>query len=219
MAVIRRLEHDRSPALQRFLGASPCPYAAHAEVVHVAWPDPQVTSNRLDALARELSDLACHADRDLLVLQVDGSERLENVEGAARLVRALLLGLIERDRSEQALPGAEMTDPRWDFLFGAEAWFVSLFAPFYPEGHTRWSGEPDVAFVLLQPEASFRRRGISSQHPHREALSRAVADRFEAAGIHHDPVANASRPKCLRYVKPVAPNDPPVRWWDSHPTA
>src|SRR5437763_1672964 len=108
MAVVRRLERDRSPALERFLAGSPCPYAAHAEVAHVEWPDPQVTPHRLDALARELADLARHADRELLVLQVGGAERIPNVGVAARLVRSLLVGLRERDLSEQALPSAEI---------------------------------------------------------------------------------------------------------------
>lgn len=202
--------------LTRFLKHSPCPYARRASVLHVGpWRDSRPTSIELDGLADRTRALVTDASADLIALEVQGADRIAGVGGSASLVHALLAGLRERDFTDTRALTAGITDPDWDFEFEGHAFFVSLFAPFYPPDHSRWSGEPDAAFVLLQPESSFRRFSVSSKRPGRRALSEGVHRRFAAYGQSYDLDLTMLAPKALRYVKPIALGDAPLRWWEA----
>jgi YqcI/YcgG family len=204
-----------SDSLRRFFDRSPCPFARLAGVAECEpWPHASPTAERLDAWASFLAKSIRSTRCDLGVLAIHGADELRSVSAGAALVRSLLLGLRERDPSCERPLTADIDDPGWDFEFSGERFFVSLFAPFYPPGHSRWSGERDIAFLLLQPERGFRRFGISSQHPSRDLLSERVHQRFKRHGQDYDLELNTSKPKALRYVKPLAIGDPPVRWWE-----
>ncbi len=205
-----------SDALRRFLVRSPCPFARLAQVSAVdPWADPEVTASRLDHLASSL-ERSISGDRfDLAVIEIRRAETIGSVKAGARITRDVLAGLRERDATTKLPLTSGIDDPRWDFSFLGERFFVSFFAPLYPPDHSRWSGEEDVAFVLLQPERGFRAFGISSTRPDRKAISKKVHRRFRQRGQKYDLAFNLTSPKSWRYVKPVAAEDPPVRWWEA----
>jgi hypothetical protein len=150
---------------------------------------------------------------DLAVLEIHRASQLGSVSSAAGLVHRILFELRVRDTTSEVPLATGVEDPDWDFEFDRARFFVSLFAPLYPAGHSRFSGEPDVAFVLLQPEQAFRRFGVSSARPDRLRLSERVHGRFEREGQRYDLGANVSSAKALRYIKPVKAGDPLVAWW------
>jgi hypothetical protein len=201
--------------IDEFLRRSPCPFARLADIVRPpVWTEAVATDERLDSLNGELRRSIESGRSDLAILELCGAGQISLAEGAG-LVRAILAGLRDRDRDidEPLLAGIE--DPDWDFRFAGEALFISFFAPLYPHDHARFSGVVDTAFLLLQPERGFRRYGVSSNLPHRRALSGRVHDRFHRLGQHYNLRLNTDAPKSLRYVKPIGEEDEPVRWWDS----
>jgi len=199
--------------LRVFLTQSPCPYALRARVAHYAWPDPHPVSERIALLSRSLRELIESDDGDLLALEFHEANRLHTPLEAAALVNALLRGLRSRDAkcAEPLTQGIEADD--WDFKYAGERFFVSLFAPLYPEWHSRSSMHGSIGFVLFQPERSFRHFGVSSRHPRRQQLSRGVHRRFQRQGQDYDVDANARMPKALRFVKPLGRGEPPIAWW------
>jgi len=129
-------------------------------------------------------------------------------------MHTLLDGLRSRDETKREPLTAGIQDPSWDFEFGGLRFFVSLFAPFYPATHSRWSGDASTMFVLLQPERGFRRFGVSSHLHKRKRLSKLIHARFARHGKHYDLELNTSSPKALRYVKPIKTAGAPIRWWE-----
>jgi FPC/CPF motif-containing protein YcgG len=149
---------------------------------------------------------------ELAVLEIHRANELKSPEAAGVFLRDILLGLRSRDLSENRDLTDGIDDPGWDFDFFGEPFFVSFFAPLYAPDHSRFSGEPDIAFILFQPERVFRRFRVSSKRPDRGALSKRVHRTFARSGQHYD-LAMATRvPKVLRYVKPLE-GEEPIRWW------
>ncbi len=211
---ISALDHTSAPAVSRFLARSPCPFVDRARVFLCdRWAQPVASEASLNGLAAELGDFLERADHDLAVLEIAGAARIASPRQAGSLLHALLAGLRDRDPLSDTELVEGIEEPAWDFVFQGHAFFVSVFAPFYPDAHPRWSGEPDTAFILLQPERGFRRFGVSAHRPRRRLLSALVEKRFERSGLPYDAAANQATPKARRYVKPIAEGDPPVDWW------
>ena len=203
-----------SDALREFLELSPCPFAQLADVSACGpWSDPRALPDRLDDLHRRLDELCRDDARDLLVLELARADRLRTPRDAAALLRATLEGLRARDGLCRDPLTKGIDSPDWDFEHAGERFFVSLFAPFYPDTHSRFSGHASVGFILFQPERGFRRFGVSSQLPGRERLSRAVGRRFYRHGQTYDATRNARTPKALRFVKPLGSDEEPIAWW------
>jgi hypothetical protein len=207
----------QTPALERFLALSPCPFAQHAEIMQFEpWSDRQIEASKLNRLYRALSRFVDTARFDLGVLEVRGAGDVTKMATWARWLHGVLLGLRERDTTISEPLTEGISDPGWDFCFENGAFFVSLFAPIYPPTHSRWSVEKNVAFLLMQPERGFRRFGVSSHRCGRKKLSEAVHHRFKRYGQRYDLLLNLESAKALRYVKPLRPGDLPIAWWE-HP--
>ncbi|KAI8515457.1 hypothetical protein Bbelb_062700 [Branchiostoma belcheri] len=110
----------------------------------------------------------------------------------------------------------------WCFEFDRCTFFVTTFAPCYPETHSRYNFSSENSFVLLQPEESFLRHDIGTDTPHTDwEHPRTVRDQIRAA------YRRAGRPYLIRdtviyppvhdIVKPLggatAPGDV-VAWWE-----
>jgi hypothetical protein len=204
-----------SDALRRFLDRSPCPFARRAQIATgTPWPDSKPTVERLDRLASELRESIFGRGFHLAVIEIHKAAAIGSVAAGAGIVLDVLSGLRERDSTTHVPLLSGIEERGWDFEFLRERFFVSFFAPLYPSNHARWSGERDVAFVLLQPERGFRSFGISSKRPDRDKLSKKVHRRFQGRGQRYDLESNLTSPKSFRYVKPIAAQDPPVRWWE-----
>jgi hypothetical protein len=208
-----QLGSDLDTPLRAFLAKSPCPFALRARVAQCTWPDPRPVSARIELLADRLRELIAGDGGDLMALELHEADRLRTPLEAAALINALLRGLRCRDgECGEALTEGIETDG-WDFEYAGERFFVSLFAPLYPEWHSRSSRHGSIGFVLFQPERSFRRFGVSSRHPRRRQLSWRVHRRFQRHGQDYDVDANSRTPKALRFVKPIDPGEPPIAWW------
>lgn len=53
----------------------------------------------------------------------------------------------------------------WVFEFNRVTFFITTFAPFYPESHSRFSFGAENCYILLQPEVSFARHDLGPDTP------------------------------------------------------
>jgi hypothetical protein len=206
------------PELLPLLDSVACPYAARAHVVcSPKWPRPEPSSRSVQSLEGNLRSFAHSAQEyggDVLVLCIDSANALTVADWADFLHR-LLIALRRGDKSTRRSLYDGLSDPGWDFVYFRTPFFISLFAPCYPGTHPRCSRASSTAFILFQPEHSFRRHGISNTRSRRRELSVAIRDRFARAGQAYDLHHIYDTPKSLRYIKPMGMFDSPIAWWQS----
>ena len=53
----------------------------------------------------------------------------------------------------------------WVYTFNKITMFVTTFAPFYPENHSRYAYESNNGYILFQPEVSFARKNLANDTP------------------------------------------------------
>lgn len=104
--------------------------------------------------------------------------------------------------------------PGWRFRFGGQQMFVSATASFYPPSHSRCAHAPDRAFLFLQPMHAFDLTG-SVHSARNRAIKQRIRGLFDNAGTPYDRSLVEQPLEAVRYVKPLALGDPPVRWWQS----
>ncbi|MEU5214585.1 hypothetical protein AB0G79_00035 [Streptomyces sp. NPDC020807] len=107
---------------------------------------------------------------------------------------------------------AVVTDPKWFLILEGEECFISVFAPCYPHDHSRYMNGVEGYFLfMLQPEAAVLRQLTKSDyHPRSEAIRFRFRDGFQEytlADIEID-----------RFLLPMRPDEPPVKWYELNPT-
>jgi len=152
---------------------------------------------------------------DLFVIEIRDRTLTSTLPAFAKTLRDVLFAFAERDPLRSQLLTEGIESPEWNFDYRGVDFFVPTFAPFYPPEHTRYSQDELSAFIVLQPDHSFSRRGINSQSPHRERLTSQTRDLFESMGYQYNVNLITGTPKALRYVHPVDPFGTPIRWWET----
>ena len=73
----------------------------------------------------------------------------------------------------------------WVFQFNRITMFVTTFAPFYPEDHSRFSFGSNHCYVLFQPEVSFSQYDLTPDTPHTNWINpKTTRDRTRCAYKH-----------------------------------
>ncbi|XP_013412870.1 uncharacterized protein LOC106175424 [Lingula anatina] len=108
----------------------------------------------------------------------------------------------------------------WVFQFNKITFFVTTFAPCYPDNHSRYAFDSDHAYILLQPEISFAQHDLPSDTPVTNWDNpKTVRDRirvaFRDAGREYKIRDTIYFPTVLEIVKPIESNGPDVKWWIS----
>lgn len=107
----------------------------------------------------------------------------------------------------------------WVFEFNRVTFFVTTFAPLYPDSNSRFAFGSESAFILLQPELSFAWHDLPSDTPHTDwEEPKSIRDKirvaFRNAGRgYHDPPPKLGCPMVWDMVKPTSPEKPIVEWW------
>lgn len=195
-----------------------CPFARVAEVRLL---EPRIAGNVWAPLvagvvgkaARELPRADRFGGTDVFVVQL-GPPFANDLDLLARSVHTVLYHLHGALGPSRSLYTA-IDSTAWDLELLGLPYFAFAFAPFYTGNHIRYSHNPTEGFLLLQPDASFDRHGISSGASNRLALSRAIEEDFETAGIHYFGSLTRTAPKSHRVIKPPSPSGIPVRWWEA----
>jgi len=198
--------------LRAALDRTPCPMAQAATGRVLVLPEGTAAQPWTEFL-RQLDDaLECSAPSlDFIAGALPVQAERMSVEALAAAVHGVLLHLT----TPPALYGG-IESPSWTLRTSSGDYFPILMSSSYEKAHPRYLDWP-APVLLLQPESSFARRGISSSWAKREELSLAVERRFRDLGREYFGDITRALPKSLRVVKPLSPDDPPVRWWQLRP--
>jgi hypothetical protein len=204
-------------ALINALRETPCPYASRAQIQCALQPmfalhDDglwQSYCSSITSVVRELADLS-----DILAVELPVPADASPHHLLAEITHTLLAGLIDDSKGDTRQLYDRIESTGWEYTLMDRDFFPLLLSPVYPihhPRHLRWR-QP---VILLQPESSFSRHGISSRDKGRKRLSATVECAFLRAGKRYHGHITRSLPKAYRVIKPFRMADPPIRWWDA----
>ncbi|XP_060071417.1 uncharacterized protein LOC132551308 [Ylistrum balloti] len=107
----------------------------------------------------------------------------------------------------------------WVFQFHDVTYFITTFAPFYPDTNSRYSFGAQGCFILLQPEISFALHNLPPDTPHTNwDEPKSVRDKiriaFRDAGREYEIPTSLFRPVAWDIVRPLHNKEPVVKWWE-----
>lgn len=191
-----------------------CPYSYTAKVYFATmWDSTESFESNFSFFTKSFDYYIKNSiyDYDICVLTVRGSVT-SDINTWACFVKQLLFSLAKYDGQYSPFDGIDSIN--WDYKYSGYKFFIPTFGPFYPQNHSRYSHNDNVAFILFQPDLTFSRFKISSSAPQREQLTYAIRKKFLDAGIDYDLYLVKGSPKALRYVKPLKRGDSYIRWWE-----
>lgn len=160
-------------------------------------------------------DVAREQRLDGYVLELPGCGFAENIEMLSRTFHRVLRVLSDRDPAGEHCLDQPIEDLAWSFALGGDKIFVNAFAPFYPEGHSRYGFGSSSTWIMFQPRHSFRRiakPGETALPPH---VRLRIRDDHAAHDRAYDPKLSAIPYEVYRCIRPLLPGDPEVRWWET----
>jgi hypothetical protein len=198
--------------LRAALERTPCPMAHTATGRFLVPPETGVAQHWTEFL-QQLNDALDRSASSLDFIAAALPLRAErmSIKALAAAVHAVFLHL-----TTPLTLYAEIETTSWTLRTSSGDYFPILMSASYEHAHPRYLDWP-APVLLLQPELSFARRGISSSWAKREELSLAVERRFRDLGREYFGDITRSLPKSLRVIKPLSPDDSPVRWWQFKP--
>lgn len=106
----------------------------------------------------------------------------------------------------------------WVFTFNKVTFFITTFAPFYPENHPRFAFGADNCYILFQPEISFTHHDLPPDTPDTNwNQPRTVRDNirvaFKDAGRSYYIPDSIYSPMIHEILRPVAEGDAGYEWW------
>lgn len=149
---------------------------------------------------------------DGFMLRLPGSYG-RDINGLGHTLNRVLRLLAENDPTGQNCFGGDVLAEDWQFSFNGTRFFVTTFAPFYQQGHSRYSGTKKSVFIYFQPEYSFDNHGIFAGNPNRDHVKDSIRNLFRVARIPYDVDLIEQPIEAVKYVKPLRLGDPPVQWW------
>lgn len=106
----------------------------------------------------------------------------------------------------------------WVFRYNEVTFFITTFAPFYPENHARYCFGAENCYILFQPELSFAHHDLPSdtletnwENP--ETVRDRIRVAFKMAGRPYKIPNTLSGPMVLDMIPPVAADEPVYEWW------
>ncbi|XP_005112877.1 uncharacterized protein LOC101859301 [Aplysia californica] len=178
---------------------------------------------------------------DAFLIELPGSLYGTDIQALSKAVRTVLLTLREHDlklRRAAVNARADFDEPtrksqlellvehpeRWDrrnwvFEFNRVTFFITSFAPFYPEENSRYSFGCADCYMLFQPEMSFALHDLPPDTAETNwECPVNVRDRirvaFREAGREYEAPMKVKEPMVYEIVKRVHPQDDVIKWWE-----
>eukprot|EP01137_Pigoraptor_chileana_P021844 Opistho-2@6792 len=166
---------------------------------------------------------------DAFVIEINGDAHFSSLKAFASTVNRTLRTLSDADpRGAKCMSRTYIDKPGWHFEFAGMPFFVTTFAPCYPQdGHARYCAGGSVlgtgersCFVLFQPEVSFHQKSLPLDDPTTEEDNpRHIRDRirnnFKREGMEYDVPPTVVYSPAIHIVRPMdALSTDVVRWWE-----
>jgi FPC/CPF motif-containing protein YcgG len=152
---------------------------------------------------------------DGFVFEVYGEEYSNTFPDMCRTVKKTLNLLSNLDPVNENCMRGDLLSKDWQFSFSQQRFFVSVFAPCYPENHCRYSHNPKSIFLFFQPEFSFDVHGIHKDNSNRHKIKNKIRKSFAEVGSAYDVELVNQGIEAYLYIMPLRVGDKPVRWWDT----
>lgn len=151
---------------------------------------------------------------DMFIVEVRDRNYIQDVHSFASLFHRVLFTLFEVDPTSEGYLTDGITTLEWNFTYRKVKFFVSSFAPFYSRDHTRYSHQPESAYIAFQPDHCFSRRGINSKNPDRYLITEKTKANCEKMGYKYDVNLVSNTPKAVRYIHPPVLGQGFIKWWE-----
>ncbi|PIC05932.1 hypothetical protein CS060_02705 [Anoxybacillus flavithermus] len=151
---------------------------------------------------------------DGFVIEAYGKGYGDTLENLSYTLKRVLKYLSDNDPAKAHCMNQNILKPDWRFSFGDQTFFITTFAPCYPEKHPRYSYNPFSTFIFLQPEFSFDHHGIHSGNAKRESIKEIIRKKFRENGSEYNIDLVRQPLEAYKYVKPINVDDAPVKWWE-----
>ena len=192
-----------------------CPYASSAQVIFgPAWEAELPFEDNIKNNAGSLSQFCHRAFANRLhgfAMEIIAGEKATQFEAVKHLFYSALKELNKHDPDLSNCMSADYTQIGWQFEFGGIRLFVNVFAPCYPERHTKYSYSKERMFIFFQPVFSFDFCGINRTNKKAKEYIRQL---FCSANRSYNGDLIDDRIEAFLYMFPMATDDPPVRWWE-----
>lgn len=133
------------------------------------------------------------------------------------------LDTLKDDYSEKHLTLTDLDTSKWSrrswvFEFNQVTFFITTFAPFYPETNSRYAFGSEQCYILFQPELSFAIHNLPPDTAETNWTQPVtVRDRirvaFRDAGRPYEEPLKHRQPMVCEIIKPVHPLDECPQWW------
>jgi hypothetical protein len=134
----------------------------------------------------------------------------------ARAAHTILAGLVWYASGDVRILYQGIENTAWELRLFNRNFFPLILSSAYPGNHPRYVTWRQPV-VLLQPEHSFTRHGVSSRNAERTRLSHRTEAAFRREGRRYFAEITRELPKAFRLIKPLMEESPPVVWWKSEP--
>ncbi len=160
-------------------------------------------------------DVAREQRLDGYVLELPGVGFAENLEMLAHTLHRVLRALSDRDPVGEHCLNQPIEDLAWSFALGGDKIFVNTFAPFYPEGHSRYGFGSSSMWVMFQPRHSFGRVAKTGETALSPQIRLRIREDHASHNRAYDPKLSAIPYEAYRCIRPLSPGDREVRWWET----
>lgn len=198
--------------------AAQCLFAASSRLETAPAYDGSDPHRAGELAAPSLRSLASRVDDDRLdglVIELTDARLGATVEVAAQTMRGVLEGVLSAEGRSLETGLAGVDREHWWFRAFGTRWFFLTFAPCYPRCSPRSTEGSMSTFVLLQPVQAFDRHSLPAGSTIPEVTRREIRRRYASAGRPYDTRLAAQNVEALKFIWPLRPGDPAIRWWST----
>lgn len=201
-----------------------CPFARSATIWknNFFWDSSQSLEKNVAQFIEKDLDVAPPKCVDVIALELPAKVYARDLESAAGTLKRILSQIDKKSIDEISDLKSDQEgyfwDDGWQFTYNGNRFFVTFFAPFYPENHSRYNYQHKHAVCLFQPEESFK-RCLPKNSSRKKRVKESIRKLFAKKGQEY------TRSKCMekqsdkkaheapRYLKPMKSKDEVMVWW------
>ncbi len=135
----------------------------------------------------------------------------DSVERLAETTATILAELNRIDPAGSRCLEKPIGEEEWKYEWAGETMFFTVFGTCYPEDHPRNPHGFGYTYFFIQPDFVLRNHPKMSSENEANTRARILAN-FNKHGMSFS--NENKRAESERYIRPMDPEGPPVRWWE-----
>lgn len=135
----------------------------------------------------------------------------DSLEALSKTVAQVLSSLSKIDPAKSDCLKQDIDAAGWKFRWAGEAMFLTAFGTCYPEKHARNPYGFEYTYFFFQPDFVLRKHPGLTDGREKQSRER-ILKNFTRNEMPYDNAGKEN--EVQRYIRPLNPTDPAVRWWD-----